>query len=1267
MKRSKRMLAVVLAALMVLPQMPLSGNQAQAATKVKKITLNKKMCVLKKGKSVKLKATINPKKAKGSIKWKTSNKKIASVTAKGVVKAKKNGKTTITAVLKGKKATCKVIVGTPVTSVKIKSDSKVNLSIGESSTIKASVLPQKATIKSLTYKTSDKKIATVSKKGVIKAVAAGTTKIKVMSNDGSNKSSTVTVTVKKPVAYMPAYISVTGITMNETEKTLNINETAALKAVIAPENASDKTVNWSSSDANIVKVDDKGNITGVSKGTAVVSASTANNAFSAKCVVTVQNLVIATTNTQIENALEQKSLDCLYLKTNENTKLTIPEGHYSDVELVVDMPNGEVENNATFSQITINQIAKNTYYENATGNQITVNSSTSHIILNNVAMASIKVGESAQNTLIENNGTLNSMEVQSSGEVVLEGTSKDTVPTSITNNASVITNQNLQVNSISKFTITIRPGAENTTISVDIEANMPNINGLGMIPVTISATGAIETLIGNNTGADANAVDVAFAGNIADESENALADANVYVVPYSANYDVSGIADDSKTVKLTTNAEGKYATDSIKTGNYILVAHIDGYSDVVQNLVITSTYGSTYTNEKINMLPASWEGKKGAVSGTIIDSKTGESVADMTIRARKGKKNLIGSPIAETKTDSDGKYIFNDLEVGYYTIQVVDMIHTAGTEDAYITTDFNVLVSPDTENSGQGIGISTNILVGQVRFILTWGDEKSGAVSDADSHLSGPSVDTGRKLHTWFSEQTEYVDDVKYADLDLDDTTYEGPETTTIYKETPGTYSFYVHDFTNGGSTTSDQLSKSSVKVEVYSGSFKMATYYMPQEAGTLWHVCDYESTSKKLTNVNTVDFYTGDLNDIGLSAVDIYKNSINNKLNTLTEYASLLTDGKSELEAKIEDFKSKLSTDDESVLSAISDEVLTYYNSVYYEFENISLSEKKEDGSYEIVDDYYLNNASNIINVYSFEEGQKDYKINTDEDTTVTSATPADDAVAAFKVTVASGRSRIYQIYQTYNLYDVSITSVKENGNSLDFYDDGGDVYIYQDFSFEDIEVTFSSDKVTVKKDTEEKYITISVGDTSRTFWFYQRVAPSISLKSDSTATIYGTQRTGGSSQYVYGSESSSDFKDDYVLSVPDGYTCEIDEVYDNGDSYSIDGRVKNTDSEYYFSIYYYNAKDRCTIYSLDTDPYCEYSIDNVNDKITFEGTSDEKPSEFDIYTDDSNASAKFVAGSKADDPSYIGKIEVTYKLSNGEMLDYTRTYDVYFTQIES
>ena len=71
--------------------------------------------------------------------------------------------------------------------------------------------------------------------------------------------------------------------------------------------------------------------------------------------------------------------------------------------------------------------------------------------------------------------------------------------------------------------------------------------------------------------------------------------------------------------------------------------------------------------------------------------------------------------------------------------------------------------------------------------------------SDLDSHLVGPKKDGNGSFHIAYYDKTYSEGDTKYADLDLDDTSSYGPETTTVYNmNETGTYSFYVHDFTIG-------------------------------------------------------------------------------------------------------------------------------------------------------------------------------------------------------------------------------------------------------------------------------------------------------------------------------------------------------------------------------------------------------------------------------------------------------------------------------------
>ena len=148
--------------------------------------------------------TVTPNKSKNKkVTYKSGNKKIATVTSKGVIKAKKVGSTKITVTTqkknkKGKKLTAKVtvkVVAGKVTKVTVDKPA-VTLTAGATDTVTATVKTKgKKANKTLVWTTSDKNVATVSNKGVITAVAAGTATITAKATDGTNKKATVAVTV----------------------------------------------------------------------------------------------------------------------------------------------------------------------------------------------------------------------------------------------------------------------------------------------------------------------------------------------------------------------------------------------------------------------------------------------------------------------------------------------------------------------------------------------------------------------------------------------------------------------------------------------------------------------------------------------------------------------------------------------------------------------------------------------------------------------------------------------------------------------------------------------------------------------------------------------------------------------------------------------------------------------------------------------------------------------------------------------------------------
>lgn len=154
--------------------------------------------------------------------------------------------------------------------------------VDETETLVATVIPEDATNKNVTWTSSDNNIVTV-EEGKITGKKEGTAIITVTTEDG-NKTDTCTVTVqKKPIQE----VTVTGIQLNKEKTTIAVNETELLTATVMPENATNKKVTWTSSDNNIVTVEE-GKITGKKAGTATVTATTEDGNKTASCTVVVE-------------------------------------------------------------------------------------------------------------------------------------------------------------------------------------------------------------------------------------------------------------------------------------------------------------------------------------------------------------------------------------------------------------------------------------------------------------------------------------------------------------------------------------------------------------------------------------------------------------------------------------------------------------------------------------------------------------------------------------------------------------------------------------------------------------------------------------------------------------------------------------------------------------------------------------------------------------------------------------------------------------------
>ena len=144
------------------------------------------------GEKLTLTAVIAPKGATTKLTWSSSNEKVAKVTQKGVVSALKKGSATITVkTTNGLKATCKITVPTPPRKVQFARKS-YTVKVGKTVKLGKKLTPSGAKT-TFTWSSSDKKIATVTSKGVVKGLKKGSATITVKTANGLKATVKVTV------------------------------------------------------------------------------------------------------------------------------------------------------------------------------------------------------------------------------------------------------------------------------------------------------------------------------------------------------------------------------------------------------------------------------------------------------------------------------------------------------------------------------------------------------------------------------------------------------------------------------------------------------------------------------------------------------------------------------------------------------------------------------------------------------------------------------------------------------------------------------------------------------------------------------------------------------------------------------------------------------------------------------------------------------------------------------------------------------------------
>lgn len=291
---------------------------------------------LKKGEILQLFVDVKPTDATNkAVTWTTSNAEVATVDANGKVTAVKSGTATITATSKDDttiKDTCAITVINPATAISI---ADMTVLTGAEKTIAVVTTPTDADdIGTVTYTVEDETIASVTD-GKVTGLKAGETTI-------TATAGTLTTTFK--VTVTDEEVPATGVTLDKTEISVEVDATETITATVTPEDSTDDAV-WSSADETIATVDQTGKVTGVKEGETTITVKL-NDDVSATCTVTVTKKTIAITGITLDKTTaeltEGETVDLVATVVPDDTTEDKTVTWSSSDETVATVENGTV-------------------------------------------------------------------------------------------------------------------------------------------------------------------------------------------------------------------------------------------------------------------------------------------------------------------------------------------------------------------------------------------------------------------------------------------------------------------------------------------------------------------------------------------------------------------------------------------------------------------------------------------------------------------------------------------------------------------------------------------------------------------------------------------------------------------------------------------------------------------------------------------------------------------------------------------------------------
>ncbi len=281
------------------------------------------------------------------------------------------------------------------------------------------------------------------------------------------------------------------------------------------------------------------------------------------------------------------------------------------------------------------------------------------------------------------------------------------------------------------------------------------------------------------------------------------------------------------TFTTASTATGSFSIP-IPTGAYSLTITHPAYGTTTSTLTVGGTGTVALTTPPIT--------GPGALTTQLINALNGQPVGGASIQCayRRPDGSYPGPPVFDfsVTTSPTGAVTVSGAPFGPMRCTVVA---------AFGTTTFDVTIASTGTTSPTTVAATPLPGQGQFRVVLTWGT----APSDLDSHLTGPLAG-GNRFHVYFSAPTSGDNN-----LDLDDVSGEGPETTTINASVSGIYRYSVHNYSTQGVGGAQGIAASPTRVQLFGATGLLKTYTAPTasaSAGNAWRVFEITVAGSSFT-----------------------------------------------------------------------------------------------------------------------------------------------------------------------------------------------------------------------------------------------------------------------------------------------------------------------------------------------------------------------------------------------------------------------------------